>query len=243
MKAFVQTLLVILFIPLFLIGLMSVTVKYQLLSPMFWQETFDTHNVYMSLSIALKDLVEEKTINEGGSRGDVKILTNLITSENLKDFIDINLENILNYVNGKSDKIIVYLPIAKIPYGLLPKNLGIKEKMPLNDALKKLNIVGFHENQIKQIPLIGRSMTYILIIDLALLFIIIIFLYQPGIALILSGVITLMLVFLGNSIKFSNQLVLAFVPYILQNILNLWMWIGIVVTILGLALLFVKKHD
>ena len=95
MKILIQIPLVVLLITFLLMGILTVSVKVLLLSPSFWQKSFETHNVYGTLAEKLRTQLEDKTVKEGGRRTDAVTLTQLITPENLKSFINRNVTNIL----------------------------------------------------------------------------------------------------------------------------------------------------
>ncbi len=254
MKFTAKLVLILLFIPLFLVGILAISVKFQVLQPDFWQTTFRANDVYTKLAVALKNTAETQTVKEGGSLQEARVLTNLITSSNLQDFIEKNLENILDFANGKVKEAIVYIPINKLPGGLLPKNLGkISENMPLATLLAEFNVHGIQKAQIDSLSQVGLWSTRFLIADLVLIGLILaglIFLVDegnrfvaPGIAFLISGLLILavsLFVWVKGS-EPSQVLLSTFAPYVLGKILRLWMWAGVTAVILGLILLFVKK--
>ena len=84
MKFFANTLLISLFVPLVLIGLLSATIKFQILNFNFWQTTLAANNVYTKLSQTLQTYEENQIVKEGGKKSDAKILTDLITPQIFK---------------------------------------------------------------------------------------------------------------------------------------------------------------
>ena len=104
-RNFGQSLLVGLFVIFAFVELIAVSFKFQLLDYNFWTSTFQKHNTYQVLATAGKTSFESQVANEGGNKNDVKILTDLITPQNAKDVVTHNLQNFLNFANGKSVQI------------------------------------------------------------------------------------------------------------------------------------------
>lgn len=256
--------LTLLTIPLFLIGLLVFTLKFQLLESKFWESAFEKNNTYASLTNVLKKSIEQETIKEGGSVSEIKLITDLATTENVGDFINRNLENVLNYANGKVNDLLVYIPISRTPKGFLPATFAnLPEMMPLTALLTKLKVVGFTPEQIQYISLLGVGGTYLLILDLALVVIFLIFLLllvkkgsrfiAPGLAFIFTGVIVVGVSIAGMVIKtqMMKDLVLrssvaevilgTVAPPIMSEILRVWIIVGIAAILAGIILFFVKK--
>lgn len=256
--------LILLIIPLFLIGILATTLKFQLLNPSFWETAFAKNNVYSGLTTVIKKSVEDQTVKEGGSRGEIKIITDLVTTQNIQDFVNRNLENLLNYANGKERALLVYIPVGRAPKGFLPRTFeNLPESMPLNSLLQKLNITGVNPSQIQYISLLGRVSLYLLILDAALLILSIGSLFllirpgsrfvSPAIALILSGLVTAVAYLAGTVIRIQmardlvQRTVVAdilfgtVVPPLMQEILRIWIIAGMAATLAGILLLFLKK--
>lgn len=264
MRTAASVLLAILFIPLFLLLVASSTVKFELLNPHFWANTFDKNNVYDGLTVALQKSIAEKVSQEGGNINEVKPITSLVTDSNVKDFIGKNLTNLLDFTNGKAAELLVYIPISRAPKGFLPKTFdNLPEDMTLNSLLTKFNVTGFNQTQLNYIPVFGRVVNYILIIDTLLVLLILVGMYALAnagrrlvaisIPLILNGVI-LVLVYFGATIslrgmtsdllsgKTSAEVLLGTVmPSVAQAVLKLWLIIGVTVFILGIVFIFIKK--
>lgn len=265
MKFTAQLILIILFIPIFLLSVFSATVRFQFLKPNFWLTSFEKNNVYTGLALTLQNATENQIETEGGSRTEVKVLTGLITPENLKETIEKNLTNILNFANGKSGELVFYIPIQKIPKSLLPNNIGLlSEEMTAETLLQKFNVQGINKSQIETLKRVGMQSNYFFILNISVAILILIVLavlvakggkfVAPAMALLPSGIITLLIVGLGYVIRMSmttdwvkssepsQNILSTFAPYILQEVLHLWLYIGIGAIIIGIVLLFIKKR-
>src|SRR5512143_554093 len=102
MKFAANFLLTILFIILAIALLLLGVFKFQLLDFHFWQNAFSKDNVYQELAVASKNSLDSQIASEGGSKSDARILTDLITPGNVRDFVDRNVQNILAFANGNS---------------------------------------------------------------------------------------------------------------------------------------------
>jgi|GEM_PF-3147399 len=265
MKFTLNLVLLLLFIPLFTIALLSWTIKYQLLNINFWETTFNSAQVYPKLALTLRNYEETQIVKEGGRQSDAKILTDLITPENVKDFVQKNLISILDFANGKNSEILVYIPLNKIPKGLLPQNLGlVKEQMPITTMLSKFNIP-ISQSQIAWIAFLGQSSfyTFVLSISLSLIFLIFSFLLTdggkrfifPGIFLSVTGIIILYLwktlgtvataltINLQNNTNLEGQIVGIIFPPVITSLVRPWLIIGILLLVLGISLFLIKRRD
>jgi len=264
MKFFAKSILFIIFVPLFLIGTVAATIKYQLLIPVFWQKNFDQGNVYNNLSQTLKTYTEKQIVKEGGRISDVKILTDLIKITNVKDLIDRNLINILSFANGHAREIIVYIPISKLPKGFIPKDLGINEQTSLTTLLSKFNMP-INRNQIQWISVIGRTSSLlsigsiVMLVICMLLFVILTDVGNrftfAGVTLLLTGILSFLVWKLTGSFVGSlttnlkspaaleKQIVAIVAQPVLTEIAKTWLLVGIAFTIFGIALFFIKKPE
>jgi len=264
MKFVLKFILALLFVPIFLILLIGVTVRFQLLEPSFWENAFSSSNTYSNLSVSINKNLESQTIAEGGRASDVKILTDLITPENLKDTIGKNINNILQYANGKVNEIIIYVPINKIPKSLLSKNFGkVTEQMSLTELLKEFNMSSISPAQIQMISRIGLW-TWVFLIIVTLLFLLVQYLLYlctspggrlvaSGAAFIISGIVALLLTASGTVIRINlakdlagrtnlNDSIIGIIaPPVIQGVLSAWLLFAIAAIILGIVLFFVKK--
>lgn len=264
MKFTAKLILILLVIPLLVIGVFLTSVRFQILDPNFWQTTFRTNNVYSTLAAVLKNTAEQQTLKKGGSLSEAKVLTNLITPVNLQDLLEKNITNFLSFANGKSREMMVYIPIKVLPRSLLPENLGkVTENTPLTILLDLLHIEGIQETQIESLSKTGQTVTYFLILDLAVLVLVLIGIFfltdkgkryiPPALAFIIAGIIVQVLALLGYIVRTGmftdwvksaepSQIILApFAPYVLEEIVKVWAIIGAFAISGGIVLIFFKK--
>lgn len=240
MKVFTKLILIILFILLSLVTILVATIKFQFLDTNFWKSTFKSNNVYVNLSVVIKTAVGNQTEKGGGKKSDLKVLTDVITPEILEDVVSRNLDNILNFANGKRKELLVYIPKV-IDFN--------SEELPLTALLSKFNIAVGKDLPLSQIVYLGLFTNYLFFGLLIICSIFIILLYKIkalGWGLIFSGGFILLLSLAGFLVKdiLFNQIILTtFMPYILQEVLKIWTIVGIIMLILGTILFFVKKPN
>ena len=264
MRFTAKLLLAGLVIPLLLLGFISASIKFQLLNAKFWLATFERHNVYTTGAEALKNYAEGQIAKEGGRKSDAKVITDLITPENLKDITEKNITNFLNYANRQKPELMVYLPVKKIPKDLLPKNYAnIPEEIEINTLLDKYGIKAVSRTQIQQFSLMGRAATYFMVLDLSLcaLFIFLLFLLTesgsrfafPGATFIITGLLAIMFFRGGVQPQMGTEATLAekslpaqvvflnILPPLIQEISKGWIVAGIALVGLGVVLLVLRK--
>lgn len=257
MKTFAQIVLSILFMPLFLISLFSYTFKFQILNVSFLEKAFENYGTYQSLTNAAKVYVEDQIVKGGGKASDSKILTDTITTPNIKVFVNKNLKNILSFVNSQSSEIVVYLPIDKMPQDLLPRSvIGLSENITLESLLIKLNIKGVQNLPLNTLSTLGQTLYYLFIISCALSLFTILVIYllaapgkrlvALGITFLILGIILIPISFFPSESVFMGQeliqiIIASTVPAILRGILVFWRYVGTAVFLLGIIFLFLKK--
>lgn len=264
MRVIASIFLILLFVPLFLIAILATTVRFQILDSNFWLGTFSQNNIYENLSTAIKKYAEDKTVASGGNKNDIRVLTDLITPANVQDGVTRNLTNVLNFVNGQTGMLDIYIPFDKIPKDLLPTTYDEKSNtIPLTSLLVSLNIQGIGKPQLNIISSIGFWSWTLLVMDLILVFVALtlqFLLTRPGrrfwniaVGLLLSGLITIFTFIIGEGIRRSvitewpkntepaMQIFAVFSPYILQRILVLWLVIGVCAIAFGILLFFFKR--
>jgi len=264
MKFIAKLILVIIFIPSFLLFILSLNFRLQFLSATFWQSNFNTNNIYSKLSLSISKDLESQTIAGGGRASDVEPLTDLVTPENIKDVVGKNIVNILNYANGKSTDFFVYIPVSKIPKPLLSKNFaGLKEQTKLSDLVKEYNVEGISLTQIQAISRFGVIAWMALAITLLFLTLLFYCIYllvvpgkqlvAPGLAFILSGIMIYLFSSIGNAVQMSlandlsssqslgDSIIKIVTPSIIRGFLSVWTLSAILATVLGVILLFFKK--
>lgn len=263
MRTTANILLLSLVVPLFLIAILAATLRFQLLSPGFWESTFEKNNVYSSLTDVVKGSIVSQTSKQGGSPSEIRFLTDLVTTANVRDFVNKNLENIFAFADTKTSQLIVYIPVSKLPKGLLPPNFAsLSDTMTLSSLMTRLNIDGNLQSNIKYISLLGKTSLYLFYGDAAItvLFMILLFLLVapgsrfvgPGIAFLLSGLISIGLYQLASQIKSqaftlsaqktTADLVLNIAaPPLITEIAKTWLFVGVILSVIGILLFFVKR--
>ncbi len=266
MKLIAKVLLTILFLPLFLIFILSVNVRFQLLNPIFWEKTLTSNNVYSELASSITGNLENRMEAEGIPSSEGTMITDLITPENLQELATKNIENILTFANGKATDLIVFIPINRIPKSSLPTSLGkFSEEMKLTDLLTTFNVPDVTDSQIKNISQVGKSSFISFSVLLSLLLLDILGLYflttlgkrmvAPALAFLLAGTVSVVLFHLGTVIKSSligdylassnlGDVIIGTVasPFVVE-ILKVWRGFGIGAILLGILLLFVKRPN
>jgi hypothetical protein len=264
MKILGQIFLVMFFIILFFVGLLSATLKFQLLNYNFWTTTFQKNNVYQNLATVSKSAFESQITVQGGSKNDITTLTDLITPENAKDVINNNLSNFLNFANGKAPQLNVYLPIDKISKNLIPVSIiGLKSEMPLTDLLAKFNFQDSQNLPLQSISRLGEYSSYIfagaLILFVATIVSLILLVKMGkrfislGISFLLTGGLTLFITAVIESLNTMLSLDLisktslarvvagAILPSVITEITTVWHTLGLVSLFIGLVLFFIRK--
>lgn len=264
MRVLGSVILIILLIPTLLLGILAGSIRFQLLNSNFWLTTFEKNNIYSRVASEIKKSAEDQVEKEGGSVRDAKVLTDLITQENLKDIISKNLTYSLNYMNAKTPQFNVYIPVSKLPRDLLTANISGKvDTISLETLLSDYNVKGIDKNRIWLLGTVGMWATRLLIVDWVIILMISFSLYfltvpgkkllNLGIGFILTGVLLLgafgfLEVIRGSMItewpkgnEASQHILGTFLPYILRGITIVWLVIGVLLLLGGIALFFVKK--
>jgi len=151
MKTFVRTLIGFFTVITIIYLLILTTLVFFLLNPRFYQNSFSKPGVYKNLEKGLKayarnslrmELAQQnKSYNNltVGQRKEIdtqieKLLTP-ISEENIRDFSDKNIQNILIYANGKTPELTIYLPIMK--WGLPKESI---ERLPDYLTTENINV-------------------------------------------------------------------------------------------------------
>lgn len=264
MRTAASVFLIFLSVPLFVILIIASIVKFQLLEPIFWESAFEKNNVYSSLTTIVKQSIIQKTVNAGGRPSEITAITDVINEANVKDFVNKNLENLLNFANNKTPQLMVYIPVQKLPAGLLPSEFEKQpEIMPLITLLAKLNIEGITQAQIQYISLLGRVSAYVILFGSILFVLSIIFLFiltergyrfiGPGVSFVLCGFASLSLFYYGNILitdlmqilsqkPDSAQLIAgAVAPPLIHELLSSFLIAGVLMLAIGTIFFFLRK--
>ncbi|HTK03914.1 MAG TPA: hypothetical protein VL401_04095 [Alphaproteobacteria bacterium] len=240
MKFLVKVILILIFVPFSLVFLLSSSVKFQLLNANFYKNIFVKNNVYANLSRDTKNYAENQTIKGGGKTEDLKVLTDIITPDLVKDIVTRNLDNFLDFTNGKKEKFLVYIPIHKLPKEFVPTSIDLQsEEIAFRNLISKFNFTLPADLPLSQIAYLGLFTNYVFFGSIFLVSIFIILLYRfraLSWGLIFSGVIVLVLSSLGFFLKtyFIFEI-------ILHEVLIIWTIVGGVMLGLGIILSFVQR--
>jgi hypothetical protein len=264
MKFLLKTFLSILLVLLFLAFTISVTLKFQILKINFWENTFQLSGAYAALSGAVINSLEKQVVAEGGTKNDVAVFTDLATVGNLKDLTNRNIENLLNYVNGKSKEAEVYIPVGRIPKSLLPEEIGsTSQQINLVNFLGSSGVASVSASQIQKIQDTPRIVNLAFYLSLVLMVLTLAAFFGltesgkrfrfAGIAMIISGgfvFVLAKLIDVVNSGLFQGMvqrkdlggvIVGVMVPPIITEISKVWVLLGIAAVVMGLILFFIKK--
>lgn len=254
--------LTILFIPLSLVLLILVSIRFQFLDPNFWINTFNKYDVYQNLETVIPRIIEWQTVHEGGSNAELaeaRVAVKVLTDENLKITFEENIKNTLNFVNGKENTWNVFIPKDKLPKGLLPNFLLDSETVPLDTLISFFrrgqgNGLAFTS----EISIIGKvvwtALTFWFVLVLLILFALYKFRGLP-LALFTSAFFILLLVGFLTIAKVNiardlikegmepAQLLLATLgPPIVTEVTNLWVRIAVIMMVLALTATFAMKR-
>lgn len=266
MKFIVRIFLILISVPLIIICMLSVNIKFQFLSSGFWIKSFESGNVYSKVSSMVENRLVERVEAEGGMKSDIKVLSDLISPQSLKTVFERNIESILLYANGKTPEMSVFVPLALSDAleGRDYYNLdNFSEKMTFTEFLEKFNIDSVKSSDIEVVSKFGTQSSILIITSFGVLLLVFVLMYlatndgkrfiAPAIALTLSGLVILSASFsmdyvnrilvrdLTDSANMGASLVAVFAPPVIQNLMDIWIWFGASALILGIAAFFVRK--
>ena len=267
MKFIGKAFLVFVFIFLFIPFLFATSAKFQFLSPDFWINSFRAGDVYPKLENVLSKELQRQVKAGGTSAQEARLWTGILSSGALKDIIEKNLKLTLDFANGKEDEQKFYVPFEKLPKGLLPADISATTGNTISPAeLAKLVSPQAGQTQIQNQNLAKGGVNALVswIVSLILLLGVLILVYlitEPGarlttagIGLILSSLLTMAIVTLGNlwgkgaasqmltaDAETAAQLLGTLAPPVMKSMFALWRNIAFGTLILGIVLLFIKK--
>lgn len=256
MKVFAKILLTFLAMPVFLLLILSINIRFQFLDSEFWTNTFEKGNVYQKISNKIDSSLESSTIGSGGMADDVTSLSSLVSEENIKVFFEENVKSFTEYANGKSSEIMVTFPFSNNIWNL-------SQKMELTQFLKENNIGTVNKEDLKNISRFGTwswMATSSLILAIIFIYTLLYLLTDSGKHLISLGLVSLfsgilMVAFFAAG-KFGSSIIsrdfiestnlgksiiaIVSIP-VIKAVAVIWFWAGIAAVILGIILFFVKK--
>ena len=249
MKVLGKILLTVLAIPVFILLILSINIRFQFLNSKYWIGAFEKGNVYQKISNKIRNSLEIGAIEGGGQASDVTDLSTLVSEENVKVFFEENTISFVDYANGNSDKVMVTFPFSN-------NILDLSQKMELTEFLSENNIEIFSGVDIKNISQFGKWSWIAMNVLLLLTLLIYLFLYllttpgkklSPlGMSALLSGIFTLAVFaagqfansvierdFVGNSNIGKSILAIVAVP-VVREVSLVWLASGIFCAMNGL---------
>src|SRR3990167_955657 len=266
MKFIGKAFLVLVFVFLFIPFLFATSAKFQFLSPDFWINSFRAGDVYPKLETVLsKELQRQAKVGETSAQ-EARLWTGILSSGTIKDIVEKNLKLTLDFANGKVHEQKFYIPFEKLPKGLLPADISATTGNTISPAeLAKLVSPQAGQTQIQNQNLAKGGVNALVswIVSFILLLGVLILVYlitdpgarltTAGIGLILSSLLTMAIVTLGNiwskgasqlmtaDAETAAQLLGTLAPPVMKSVFALWRNIAFGSLILGIVLLFVKK--
>jgi hypothetical protein len=262
MKLTIKIFLAILLIPLIVILVGMLTIRFQFLREGFWLSTFEKSNFYEVSASLLKSQVEGQIVKEGGKESDAAVFTEIITTENIQQVVNRNTEYFLDFAGGKNEELLVYLPLGDFPPGFLPDNLNVSAVTPLPELLEKFDIT--QKLPLRYISGLTAVVSYALIVIALLIIIIAVGIFKLHeqhkkiiglfIPLTISGLLILMLGFfargfaprvfydLGQTSFPGNNIFEVLIMSVVSEVVKFWEVAGVAVLILGIIFAFVRKR-
>ena len=284
MKSFIGVIISLTSLISIFVFLVLTTINILFLSPKFYINSLRKPGVYQNLEKGLKisarNSLKTQLSNQGvsydnlttGERqivdAEIESIISPILVNNIQDFSEKNIVRIIDYVNGKTKELIIYLPIQKwglakevidqLPNYLKSENINIQN---LATDHPELNI---NVPQLQGFYNLGKKLKNYWLISLALV-ILLLFLnliivgpknkfIKTGKVITLSGVITLFFAWViriasntfGQNIAARSEaadiLAGTIMSTLLTNVFILWLILAIVLIITGLALFNIKPR-
>lgn len=134
--------------------LIIITFKYLLLNPSFYKKSLSKDDNYSKIAYSARNAIKQSVLEQINQNypdfknqtdanlemitGQIDEVLAPINATNTKDIVETNLNNILEYLNSKSDKIILYIPINKLG---LSDSLSNEAKTLLKDDKVDLKVL------------------------------------------------------------------------------------------------------
>lgn len=266
MKLIGKIFLTIIMVPLFVLFMISINIRFQFLSANFWTNTFERGGVYLQLSLYLKNKLESNVVAEGGKLSDIATLSNLLSEDSIKRFVEDNLTGFVNYTNGRTKELIVSVPFTatSLPEGFGVSDLGsTSQHMTLSGLLKQYQIRGITDAQIESMSKYGYYSWLFTIVVFVLFTGTVILQYlltdhgrrlvALGIGLLIGGLFALAMSYFGHymgqtfasgfvgSSNMATSIAAILIQSLSKNIVEIWLFFGISASVIGILLFFVRK--
>lgn len=266
MKLIGKIFLVISFIISYVFLLVSVTAKFQLMDTNFWIGTFNESRVYEKVGPTLAKEAQKSFLEAGVNKAEAAVVSAFFSTTSLQSFTEKNIVLILDYVNARSNNLVVYFPVKQVPKDIR-ESLGLtSDQIEVKKLISTFGSQGspFGDEIFIQLRTLGSYMTISFVVSLISLIIHLPMLYKLetpekrlvtiGSSFVLSGILTLVLIVyanvqLGNVAKDltlpgkeGGQIILGtLIPPLTLSISKLWAILSVVTIIIGVLIFLIKK--
>lgn len=266
MRFLSKLLLVISIVFSFVILLVSITARFQLLNSSFWIKSLRTADVYTELEPVLTRESKRIFIEEGARSDEIEEVAKIFQKNEIQNLVEKNIVHVLDFVNGKSQNPVVYFPLAQVPDDIKANLELTSDEIPVRKLIstfgKSSTPVG--EEFFVQMRTIGTYLTISFFIALVTILINIFLLYKLefkgarmtalGVSFVLSGLFSIAIAYLIGIYAEStaqsllvpeNELVqialgTTIIP-ISENITQLWTIISVATIAVGIILMFTRR--
>lgn len=247
MKILGKIVLILLFVSTFFGFLLSTSFRFQFLDAKFWTAILEKPGFYEQVVSVLK---------KGASTSEDMALVSIVAKTETKSALEQNLNNILDFANGKAKQLFIDIPKG------LPVQSGRVSIDQLNSMFPGMPSI-VDPNSLMQLSLAGRNASISWGTSLAFLLVIVVLLYlltdagarfiSMGVALIVSGIFSLLIIGaltvirinwtkdLATSVNPGDAMLGTLAPPILEKMLGLWLYIAAGAVVLGIIFFFFKK--
>lgn len=252
------------------------TISFQLINPKFLTNTLEKANAYEKIQLALRYAIQSQIEKEIADQGiDIEKLTvgerqflekqaeeitKVVTIERLQEFSETNIQLVVDFLNGKSEKLLLYVPLEEWgiqeniddPNGerLFSEQTDVESLLAENsNALitnNRLHLLHNIANKIKSVWFSAAFAIFILLIinfilsskEFRLLSTAKIFLTSGGIVIVAS----MLLKYIGENLVRSSPYIRdpskiifgALVPTFVNEVTKLWVVMGLGLFLIGL---------
>ena len=200
------------------------------------------------------------------SKKEAQQFSSFFTSTNLQSFTEKNIVNVLDFVNAKTDNLLIYFPLDQIPREFREELNITSDQISVNKLISTFGreSTPAGEELFIQLRTLGNYLTISLVVAAVFVFIHLFLLYKIelpgkrlvalGVSLIASGLVALLFALFLN-IQTTNiaadlttpdkeliQIILGtLAPPLVSNMIKLWTYFAIGAIVAGIACFFVKR--
>ena len=264
-KRFLQGILILFFVVLFIVDLVLVTFRFQILNKDFWITSLEEGAVYEILEQEFTNYIEDTFVDNNEIISEGRELAKVFDKESIQIFLERNIELVFAYINNEAPEIVVYIPIEEFPSDIKQRLEINSEEISLDYLIRTYgkgstpigkeafdNLRTINRNII--VPLI--VITILLIVDLIMLYILETKDHRHfgmWAALIASGISTfIMIIFVSELSRnafggdfdgdIGGKLVLSIVPSLTNQIIRFWTIVGASTVATSFVFLALKKR-